>query len=153
MQREREYRTLAVFNCAPKHPLLWACFSMEGLVNEYFMKGVFIFRPPQKFREMPRGSLNLLLNFLKGNCFEPLELAILTRLTQKTLFLFLLASGRRKENLLTCLGNLFVLMTPHWNLSGSLGSFLFTIPWTFGQLVLLILGLFRTGTQIGFCAL
>ena len=45
---------------------------------------------------MPRWSLNLLLKFLKGNCFEPLELANLTRLTQKALFLILLASGRRK---------------------------------------------------------
>ena len=39
---EREYRTLAVYKYALKHPLLWACdLDIEGLVTEYFMKGVF----------------------------------------------------------------------------------------------------------------
>ena len=45
---------------------------------------------------MPRWSLNLVLEYLKGNHFEPLESANLTMLTRKALFLILLASGRRK---------------------------------------------------------
>ena len=94
---EREYRTLAVYKCALKLPLLWACdLDIETVITEYFMKGVFNFRPPQKTREMPRWSLNLLLSFLKSDYFEPLETANPIRLTQKALFLILLASGRRK---------------------------------------------------------
>ena len=45
---------------------------------------------------MPRWSLNLLLEYLKSDYFESLETADKTRLTQKALFLILLASGRRK---------------------------------------------------------
>ena len=94
---EREYRTLAVYKCALRLPLLWACdFDIEGVMMQYYMRGVFNFRPPQKTKEMPRWSLNLLLEYLKGNYFEPLETADKTRLTQKALFLILLASGRRK---------------------------------------------------------
>ena len=44
---------------------------------------------------MPRWSLNMLLRFLQGPLFEPLESASFLRLTQKTLVLLLLASGRR----------------------------------------------------------
>ena len=94
---EREYRTLAVYKCALRHPLLWACdIDIEGAITEYFMRGVFNYRPPQKTREMPKWSLDLLLRFLKSKYFEPLETAHPTRLTQKALFLILLASGRRK---------------------------------------------------------
>ena len=39
---EREYRTLAVYKCALKHPLLWACdIDIDGVITEYFMRGVF----------------------------------------------------------------------------------------------------------------
>ena len=79
---EREYRTLAVYKCALKHPLLWACdIDIDGVITEYFMRGVFNFRPPQKIREIPKWSLNLLLRFLKSDYFEPLETAHPIRLT------------------------------------------------------------------------
>ena len=64
-----------------------------------YMRGVFNYRRPQKTKEMPRWSLNLLLEYLKGNLFEPLETASDTRLTQKAMFLILLASGRRKSEI------------------------------------------------------
>ena len=94
---EREYRTVAAYKCALRHPLLWACgVQMEGVLLDYFMKGVFNFRPPQRAKVMPAWSLNHLLNFLKGSEFEPLERASPLRLTQKVWCLLLLASGRRK---------------------------------------------------------
>lgn len=59
------------------------------------MRGVFNFRPPQKASPMPVWSLSGLLCFLCSDLFEPLEEASILRLSQKTLFLLLLASGRR----------------------------------------------------------
>ena len=44
---------------------------------------------------MPKWSLDLVLDYLKGDHFEPLDSAVLTMLTQKAFFLILLASGRR----------------------------------------------------------
>ena len=90
---EREYRTL----CALRHPLLWACdIDLEGVLLKYFMRGLFNYRPPQIAKQMPVWSLNQLLSFLKSSEFEPLEQASPLRLTQKVFFLLLLASGRRK---------------------------------------------------------
>ena len=94
---EREYRTLAAYKCALRHPLLWACdVDLEGVLLEYFMRGLFNYRPPQIAKQMPVWSLNQLLSFLKSSEFEPLEQASPLRLTQKVFCLLLLASGRRK---------------------------------------------------------
>ena len=72
----------------------------EGLhITAHFMKGVFNYNPPQKAREMPKWSLNRLLRYLRGNQFEPLELASPVRLIQKALTLILLSSGRRKSEI------------------------------------------------------
>ena len=70
--------------------------DIEGLITNYLMRGISIYRPPQKTKEMLRWSLDLVLDYLKSDSFEPLESANLTLLTQKALFLILLASGRRK---------------------------------------------------------
>ena len=67
--------------------------DIEGLITNYLMRGIFIYRPPQKTKEMPRWSLDLVFDYLKSDSFEPLESANLTLLTQKALFLILLASG------------------------------------------------------------
>ena len=82
---ERQYRTLSVYKCALKLPLLWTCdVDIEGLdITAYFMRGVFNFNPPEKAREMPRWSLNHLLRYLSGTQFEPLQLATPMRLIQK----------------------------------------------------------------------
>ena len=96
---EREYRTLSVYKCGLRHPLLWACdLDIEGVDSTYFMRGVFNYNPPQKAKEMPKWPLNQLLK-LKGREFEPLERASPIRLSQKALALILLASGRRKSEI------------------------------------------------------
>ena len=51
--------------------------------------------PPVKAKCMPRWSLNTLLQFLRGPLFEPIETCSFRRLSQKTLCLLLLATGRR----------------------------------------------------------
>ena len=107
---EREYRTLGVYKCALRLPLLWACdLDIEGVLMQNYMRGVFNYRRPQKTKEMPRWSLNRLLEFLKGNLFEPLETISDSRLTQKALFLILLASGRRKSEIFNISRNSRVL--------------------------------------------
>ena len=62
---EREYRTLSVYKCALRHPLLWACdLDIEGIdITAHFMRGVFNFNPPhlRRLRSSQSGpSLNSL---------------------------------------------------------------------------------------------
>ena len=59
------------------------------------MRGIFNFNPPLKTKEMPKWSLNQVLAYLKSDKFEPLDAVSDHLLTQKALFLILLASGRR----------------------------------------------------------
>ncbi|CAL4088050.1 unnamed protein product, partial [Meganyctiphanes norvegica] len=92
----RGYRTVSGYRSALRHPLLFACdLDVRCISSDLFLRGVFNFRPPSRAKPMPRWSLNALLNFLLEPHFEPLESASLFRLTQKTLCLLLLASGRR----------------------------------------------------------
>ena len=92
----RKYRTLATYKCALRHPLLFACdLEINNPISELFMRGAFRFNPPVKAKEMHSWSLNSVLRFLRTPAFEPLEDISFKRLTQKTLFLILLASGRR----------------------------------------------------------
>ena len=49
---------------------------------------------PMWSQEIPQCSLPLVLSFLKGAPFEPLEEGTLEDLTRKTIFLVVLASGR-----------------------------------------------------------
>ena len=92
----RKYRTISGYRSALRHPLLFA-FNVEVncVVSDLFLRGVFNFLPPVKSRMMPRWSLNMLLQFLRCPLFEPLETCSFSRLSQKTLCLLLLASGRR----------------------------------------------------------
>ena len=91
-----QYRTVAAYRCALRHPLLFACgLDINCELSVLFMRGVFNFRPPRKASPMPVWSLSGLLCFLCSDLFEPLEEASILRLSQKTLFLLLLASGRR----------------------------------------------------------
>ena len=91
-----QYRTVAAYRCALRHPLLFSCgLEITCDLSVLYMKGVFNYRPPQRASPMPVWSLSGLLSFLCSSLFEPLEEASILRLSQKTLCLLLLASGRR----------------------------------------------------------
>ena len=92
----RQYRTIAVYCCALKHPLKYKFdLDLDSLASETFMKGLFNSVTPISRAPMPSWPLSLLLRYLKEGPFEPLEEVSWEFLTQKTLALFLLASGRR----------------------------------------------------------
>ena len=92
----RAYRTIATYRCALRHPLLYR-FGLEINTPESdaFMKGLYNANPPIRCAPMPVWSLNDLLKYLRLFPFEPLEEAPWRFLTQKTLVLLLLATGRR----------------------------------------------------------
>ena len=90
----RKYRTLSSYHSALRLPLIYACnIDVKCLTSDLFLRGAYNFRPPVKAKPMPKWSLNMLLRFLSGPLFEPLDSASHLRLTQKTLCL--LATGRR----------------------------------------------------------
>ena len=95
-QFQRAYRTLAAYKCALKHPLYYnSGLIIDTIESDTFMKGLFNMIPPKRCAPMPSWSLNDLLRYLRDGPFEPLEQVGWELLTQKTLALFLLASGRR----------------------------------------------------------
>ena len=116
----RLYRTISGYRSALRHPLLFA-FNIEVncIASDLFLRGVFNYKPPLKSKSMPRWSLNMLLQFLRCPLFEPIETCSFRRLSQKTLCLLLLASGRRINDIanlsrcppLSSSGEVFVL---HW---------------------------------------
>ena len=91
----RAYRTVAAYKCALAHPL-WTNFGipLDDPALELYMRGVFNLHPPRP-ADMPSWSLEMLLEFLTSEHFEPLHSKGLIPVTQKTLCLVLLASGRR----------------------------------------------------------
>ena len=94
----RQYRTISVYKAALVYPLKWACgIHLEDLdITARFMRGVFNNNPPDSAAPMPEWSINVVLRFLRSHYFEPLDTVVPMRLTQKVIFLTLLASGRRK---------------------------------------------------------
>ena len=93
---KRKYRTIAAYKCALALPL-FVNFGIElsDARLALYMRGVFNSKPPCKSGPMPAWSLNSLLSFLSSDHFEPLSSKSLYIVTQKTLCLLLLASGRR----------------------------------------------------------
>ena len=92
----RSYRTVSGYRSALRHPLLFAYnIEVNCVASDLFLRGVFNHKPPPKSKSMPRWSLNMLLKFLRCPLFEPIESCSFRRLSQKTLCLLLLASGRR----------------------------------------------------------
>ena len=93
---ERAYRTIAVYKNALADPL-WFLFSisLDVRVIQKLLRGLFRLRPPPRDGRMPRWSLSVVLAFLRGPPFEPLETASWKYLLQKVLVLFLLGTGRR----------------------------------------------------------
>jgi hypothetical protein len=67
---------------------------MEDTLVKGFLKGVFNRRPPVK-DPYPRWDLNLVLNALIEDPYEPLSKASLRDLTLKTIFLVAIISARR----------------------------------------------------------
>ena len=68
----REYRTLASYKSALRHPLLFAKdIEINQEVMNLFMRGIFNLKPPKIAKEMPVWSLTVLLEFLVSKEFEP----------------------------------------------------------------------------------
>ena len=60
-----QYRTVAAYRCALRHPLLFACgLDINCELSVLFMRGVFNFRPPRKASPMPVWSLSGLVFFV-----------------------------------------------------------------------------------------
>ena len=81
----------------------------RGTIQDYFLKGVFNEKPPNKAKEMPKWDLNDLLSYLDSNTFELLRKVSFKRQTQKALILMILATGRRCPDLLA------MSKSKHWN--------------------------------------
>ena len=91
-----QYRTISGYRSALKHPLFWSCgLDIKTVASSQFLRGLFNLKPPVRSAPMPIWNLNILLSFLDSDRFEPLSSASVTSVTQKTLCLLLLASGRR----------------------------------------------------------
>ena len=72
----RKYRTLSNYRSALRLPLIYACnIDVKCLTSDLFLRGAYNFRPPVKAKPMPKWSLNMLLRFLSGPLFEPLDSA------------------------------------------------------------------------------
>ena len=91
-----KYRTLTGYRSALRLPILWGCgVEIVNIASNVFLRGLYSYNPPLKTKPMPIWNLNTLLNFLQSDRFEPLDSVSFLRLTEKTLCLILLASGRR----------------------------------------------------------
>ena len=92
----RQYRTLSGYRSALRHPIFLATgVDIINFPSDFFQRGLFAFNPPLKAKEMPKWSLDDLLNYLKCPLFEPLESAPFSKLLLKTLCLLIIATGRR----------------------------------------------------------
>ena len=92
----RAHSTISVYKCALADPLLlYMGISLDVRAIEKLLRGLYRLRPPPRDGRMPRWSLSIILDYLRGPPFEPLESASWKHLLQKTLVLFLLATGRR----------------------------------------------------------
>ena len=92
----RQYRTLSGYRSALRHPIFLATgVDIINFPSDFFQRGLFAFNPPLKAKEMPKWSLDDLLNYLKCPLFEPLETASFSKLLLKTLCLLILGTGRR----------------------------------------------------------
>ena len=93
---ERAYSTIAVYKNALADPLLFLMgISLKVRAIEKLLRGLYRLRPPPRDGRMPRWSLSVVLAFLRGPPFEPLESASWKYLIRKVLVILLLATGRR----------------------------------------------------------
>ena len=90
------YKTIAVYKNALRLPLLFSLgLNLDCPLVIHYMLGLHAIKPPPSHGFMPPWDLSDLLLFLQSNEFYPLESCSFMRLSQKTLALILLASGRR----------------------------------------------------------
>ena len=91
-----QYRTVTGYRSALRLPIFWCCgLEINTLVSNQFLRGLYNLNPPLRAAPMPDWNINVLLSYLQSDRFEPLHSAPFDLLTQKTLCLLLLASGRR----------------------------------------------------------
>ena len=85
-----------MYKNALRLPLLFSLgLNLDCALVVHYMLGLHAIKPPPSHGFMPPWDLSDLLLFLQSNVFHPLEDCSFLRLTQKTLALILLASGRR----------------------------------------------------------
>ena len=91
----KAYRTVATYKCALSLPLK-VCWDLDldNVCTKKFMMGVWNGNPPRP-SPMPEWDLSSLLLYIRSDLFEDLRDVSFALLTQKTLVLLLLASGRR----------------------------------------------------------
>ena len=89
----RGYR--AALNSVFKHT---GCKVFEFHEVNALMRNFYLEKPVKR-KEVPQWNLPLVLAFLKGAPFEPLEQASILDLTRKVVFLIALASGRRRSEI------------------------------------------------------
>ena len=94
----RAFNTIGAYRCALKHPLFYTInLDIDSRHSESFMKGLYATKPTDRNSNFPLWSLSDLLEYLKGDPFEPLFQASWSNLTKKTYALILLSSGRRSS--------------------------------------------------------
>ena len=94
--KKREYKTVASYKNSLRDPLKRR-FNLDiddPLICD-FMRGLFKTRPPRRAAPMPCWDLSDLLEYLRSEKFEPLDLVSHEFLFQKVGILLLLATGRR----------------------------------------------------------
>ena len=97
----RKHATLTSYVSALKLPLLLGFnVHVRDILSDTYLQGVYQSEPSGRARARPSWDLNILLRFLDSGIFEPLENAPFIRVTQKTLCLLFLATGRRKTDIL-----------------------------------------------------
>ena len=97
----RKHATLTSYVSALKLPLLLGFnVQVRDILSDTYLQGVYQSEPSGRARARPTWDLNILLRYLDSGAFEPLEDAPFIRITQKTLCLLFLATGRRKSDIL-----------------------------------------------------
>ena len=100
LAKTKKYRTLSVYKCALRHPLLFLINLELDCEEMVFLRcGFFNANSPERRAPSAVWSLDVVLYYLVRGPFEPLESTSWRFLCQKTLILFLLASGRRISDL------------------------------------------------------
>ena len=100
LNKGQAYRSIGVYRSAISkyHDLVDGYTVGQHPRVSKFMRGVFIKNPPSRTL-LPAWDVNVILKFLKGHPFEPLNEASFQALTFKTVFLIALTSARRCSEL------------------------------------------------------
>ena len=92
---ERAFRTISGYKCALELPLKIALdLEISGDRTRRFLQGCYNHSPPRK-RPMPSWDLSNILSYLQTDKFEDIKDISFCLLSQKLLFLLMIATGRR----------------------------------------------------------